>query len=376
MEKKIISFIDELKSNKKLSSFDEASTKQAVVLRLLSFLGWDIFNVEEVYPDYSANSSNVSYALRIKNTNKAFIEVKRVHSKLDSYQKSLVNLASREGVNLAVLTNGITWWFYLISANGSWQRKWFYSIDLVKQKPETFVPNLIDLLEKTKIAKGQSLKAAKSLFQRKRQKLAANFLPEAWNQIISQPNKIFVELLSDQTEKLCRYKVDAKSIQKFLDKHMDKWLVKNVAGTGAAPPSATMATDILDLDDELSSAKPEASPKEEPAEISQSFADLSIRSFRFNGNSYQVRAWDEVLPTLCDYFATTHTKDFEKVLWISDDQKTCFSRYSDQLRIPEKIKRTDIFVETKMTPDEVVKTAKKLLEEFGYNRNDLSIDAR
>jgi hypothetical protein len=377
MEKKIVSFIEELKSNKKLSTFDEASTKQAVVLRLLSFLGWDIFNVEQVYPDYSANSSNVSYALRIKNTNKVFIEVKRVHSKLDNYQKSLVNLSSREGVNLAVLTNGITWWFYLISASGNWQRKWFFSIDLVKQKPDTYVPKLIDLLSKTKVTKGQSLKAAKSLYQRKRQKLASNFLPEAWNQIISQPNKIFVELLSDQTEKLSRYKVDTKSVQKFLDKHIEKWLVKNVAGTGAAPPSATMATDILDLDDELSSAKPKkVSRKKEPLEISQSFADLSIRSFRFNGNTYTVRAWDEVLPTLSDYFAASHTKDFEKVLWISDDQKTCYSRYSDQLRMPEKIKGTDIFVETKMSPDEVVKTAEKLIEEFGFDRNDLSIDAR
>jgi hypothetical protein len=378
MEKKIISFIDELKSNKKLSTFDEASTKQAVVLRLLSFLGWDIFNVEQVYPDYSANSSNVSYALRIKNTNKVFIEVKRVHAKLDRYQKSLVNLASREGVKLAVLTNGTIWWFYLISANGSWQRKWFYSIDLIKQKPETYVPNLIDLLTKTKVARGQSLKAAKSLFQKKRQKLAANFLPEAWNQIISQPNKIFVELLSDQTEKLSRYKVDTKSIHKFLDKHMDKWLVKNVAGTGAAPPSATMATDILDLDDEMSSAKlttPKVTPRKKPVELNQSFADKSIRSFRFNGHKYQVRGWDEVLPMLGDFFASTHTKDFEKVLWISDDQKACFSRYSDQLRIPEKIKGTDIFVEMRMTPDEVFQTAQKLIEEFGYDRNDLRIDA-
>lgn len=377
MEKKIISFIEDLKSNKKLSSFDEASTKQAVVLRLLSFLGWDIFNVEEVYPDYSTSSSTVSYALRIRNTNKVFIEVKRVHSKLDNQQKSLVNLSSREGVNIAILTNGITWWFYLISATGSWQRKWFFSIDLIKQKPDTFVPRLIDLLSKTKVTKGQSQKAAKSLYQRKRQKLAANFLPEAWNQIISQPNKIFVELLSDQTEKLCRYKVDTKSVQKFLDQHIDQWLVKKVAGTGAAPPSATLATDILDLDDELSSAKPEnASPKKESPEISQSFADTSIRSFRFNGSNFTVRAWDEVLPKLSDYFAAANQKDFEKVLWISDDQKTCYSRYSDQLRMPEKIKGTDIFVETKMTPDEVVKTAKKLIEEFGFDRNELSIDAQ
>jgi hypothetical protein len=126
----------------------------------------------------------------------------------------------------------------------------------------------------------------------------------------------------------------------------------------------------------MSSEISQASPKKEPVKISQSFADKSIQSFRFNGHKYPVRAWDEVLSTLCDYFVATSAKDFEKVLWISDEQKTCFSRNADQLRIPEKIKKTDIFVETKMTPDRVVKTAEKLLEEFGYNKNDLSIEAR
>jgi hypothetical protein len=35
MKKQIDTFIKDLKSNKKLNTFDEASTKQAVVLRLL-----------------------------------------------------------------------------------------------------------------------------------------------------------------------------------------------------------------------------------------------------------------------------------------------------------------------------------------------------
>lgn len=132
MKKQIMKFVSELKSNKKLATFDEASTKQAVVLRLLSFLEWDIFNVEEVYPDYSVNTSNVSYALRVRNANKVFIEVKRVHKKLDRYQKDLISAASRDGVNLAILTNGITWWFYLVSAPGNWKQKWFHSVDLFK----------------------------------------------------------------------------------------------------------------------------------------------------------------------------------------------------------------------------------------------------
>ena len=111
MKQQIESFIGELRSNKKLPTFDEASTKQAVVLRLLSFLGWDIFDVEEVYPNYSVNSHSVSYALRAKNSLKVCIEVKRAQEKLDNYQKGLISLASREGVDLSVLTNGIIWCF-------------------------------------------------------------------------------------------------------------------------------------------------------------------------------------------------------------------------------------------------------------------------
>lgn len=382
MKKQIISFIGELKSNKKLAAFDEASTKQAVVLRLLSFLDWDIFNVEEVYPDYSTNSSTVSYALRIRNANKVFIEVKRVHQKLDSYQKDLVNLASRDGVNLAILTNGITWWFYLVSTSGSWKQKWFHSIDLFKQKPDIFVPHLIDLLAKDKVVKGQSLRAARNLFQKKRQKLAADFLPEAWNQILTQPNKIFVELLSEQTEKLCRYKLDSKTVEQFITKNHDQWLLKNRGSAVAAPPAAAMEPEILELHDELPvqparslSATDTSLSATDTIKLAKSYADKSIHAFSFNGNTYKVDNWVEMLTTLCDYFASTNTKDFEKVLWISNDQKARFSRYGDQLRIPEKVKRTDIFVETQLSPDEVIKTSCKLLAEFGYSKEALDIEA-
>ncbi len=388
----IVEFIETLKQNKKLATFDEASTKQAVVMRLLSLLGWDIFNVEEVYPDYAVGSQNVSYALRIRNTNKVFIEVKKVHKQLDNHQKDLVNLGMRDGVDLAILTNGITWWFYLMSTAGSWQQKWFYTIDIIKQKPDAFVTYLIDLLEKDRVTKGQSLKAAKSLFQEKKQKMAADFLPEAWNQILSQPNKIFVELLSETTEKLCHYKVDSKTVEEFLRKRLDKWLIKNTARSDEAPPSRDAeATQILDLDKLLATSDTKETAVKPPSKtlsstdtslsatdtikFAKSYADKSITAFSFNGNTYKVDTWVEMLTTLCDYFAQTNRKDFEKVLWISNDQKARFSRYGDQLRIPEKVKRTDIYVETQLNPDEVVRTTCKLLAEFGYSKEALDIEA-
>ena len=109
--------------------------------------------------------------------------------------------------------------------------------------------------------------------------------------------------------------------------------------------------------------------------LAKSYMDKSIKAFGFNGNTYKVQTWVEMLTTLSDYLASTNEKDFEKVLWISNDQKARFSRYEDQLHIPVKVKRTDIYVETKMNPEEVVRTSCQLLAEFGYDKDDLDIEA-
>jgi hypothetical protein len=371
MKKEIVSFIEELKSNKKLSSFDEASTKQAVVLRLLSFLGWDIFNVDEVYPDYSINSFSVSYALRVKNASKIFIEVKRVNEKLDNYQKTLLSFAARENVDIAILTNGLLWWFYLPKSSGNSQEKWFYSADLLKQKEDSVALHMLDLLTKNKVAKGQALKAAKALNQNKNQKMASDIIPEAWNRIISQPNMIFVELLRESTEKICGCEVEAKLIERFLEKHLDKWLITNRVAPSSGPPPKVI--EISSLEHKAVSSFSTPPPPQKSVKKPESYADKEILSFSFNGKNNPVRYWEDMLISLCDYFAATHSKDFEKVLWISGEDKTYFSRYSDQLRIPEKIKGTDIYVETKLGPDEIVKTSRSLLSEFGYAASDLTI---
>jgi len=373
MKKQIVTFIEELKSNKKLSTFDEASTKQAVVLRLLSFLGWDIFNVDEVYPDYSVNSFSVSYALRVKSASKILIEVKRINEKLDNHQKALLNFAARESVDIAILTNGILWWFYLPKSSGNSQEKWFYSADLLKQKEDSVALHMLDLLTKNKVAKGQALKAAKALNQNKNQKMASDVIPEAWNRIISQPNMIFVELLRESTEKICGCEVEAKLIERFLEKHLDKWLITNRAASSPAPPAKVIEISSLE---HKSSSGFSTLPPQKPTKKPENYADKEILSFSFNGKTNPVRYWEDMLISLCDYFAATHSKDFEKVLWISGEDKTYFSRYSDQLRIPEKIKGTDIYVETKLGPDEIVKTSRSLLTEFGYAAGDLTISLK
>lgn len=129
----IIKLVSDIRSNNQIHTFDEATTKQAIILRLLSSLNWDIFDANEVQPEYSVSGKRVDYSLRLNNINKVFLEAKKVTEDLDNHQEQLLNYAFQEGVKLAVLTNGVSWWFYLPLNEGNWEQRKFYAVDIFQQ---------------------------------------------------------------------------------------------------------------------------------------------------------------------------------------------------------------------------------------------------
>jgi hypothetical protein len=367
MKKPVLAFVKELKSNKKIQALDEASTKQAVVLRLLSLLGWDIFNVEEVYPDFSTGAATVSFALRIDGIGKLLLDVKRSGENPDELHHQLVALAADEGVDLAAHTDGIRWWFYLPGVKGNLSQKRCLVCDVLEQKSEEAAADLMAFLIREKMVSGEYLEAARSAYQKHKRKMAADVLPDAWNRVLTGPNKILVEILSDATEKICGYKPEPGMVEEFIRTQADQWAL---ARDRVPAPMASLASDPLIVPSVPPLSDHSADIKTKKPEF---FADKSITSFSFQGNTYPVKSWEGMLTTLCNCFATAHSQDFEKVLWLYDDLKPCFSRYSDQLKIPEKIRKTNIYVETKLPPDEIVKTVGDLLTEFGYRHDDLII---
>jgi len=266
-----------------------------------------------------------------------------------------------------VHTDGVRWWFYLPSSKGTLKQNQCHSFDLLACKPEAAATSLISLLSRDHVATGEHLEAAKAAYQRQKRKMAADVLPEAWNNILAGPNKILVEILSDATEKICGCKAETAMIEGFICANLDRWTlaheIRNMPPPSKDPvklkePAFPVASDHSS---DIKAKKPEF------------FAGKSIDSFTFQGNTFPVKSWEEMLTTLCDFFAVTHAQDFEKVLWLYDDPNPCFSRYSEQLRIPEKIKKTNIYVETKLAAEEIVKTVGDLLTEFGYGHEDLVI---
>ena len=157
MNEELLRLIDDFKKDRRLLSFDEAATKQAVILRILKALGWDPFNIDEVYPEYSVGDKRVDYALRHNGRNKAFIEVKKVNEDLEKHQEQLLNYSFKEGVKLAVLTNGISWWFYLPLREGSWEQRKFYTIEIYDQDIKDIVSKFEDFLLKENLISDKAI---------------------------------------------------------------------------------------------------------------------------------------------------------------------------------------------------------------------------
>jgi len=170
MKEAITTAISEISKNTSLYTLDEASIKTGVILRLLSLLEWNPFNIDEVKPEYTIESKRVDFSLRIGSTNKAFIEVKRPSENLEQHQEQLLNYSFREGVKLAVLTNGMTWWFYLPLHEGSWEQRRFFAADFLEQGAAAIATIFIDLLSKVNIASGDALRNAEQLYKKRQKK--------------------------------------------------------------------------------------------------------------------------------------------------------------------------------------------------------------
>lgn len=235
-EANIVLFLKEIKTDKRLDSFDEAATKQVVILRILSLLGWDVYNIDEVHPEYSAGANKVDYALRHSGKNKVFIEVKRVGEDLDKHQAQLLKYSFEEGVQLSVLTNGITWSFYLPLQEGNWEQRKFYTIDVRDQGSVDVMSRLIDYLSKDKVITGEAIEKAKSILStRQKEYEITKALPRVWDRLMNEPSDTFVDLIADNTEKLCGYRPDVTTVRNFLSSFVPggvEDLVPQAAQTG------------------------------------------------------------------------------------------------------------------------------------------------
>lgn len=98
--------------------------------------------------------------------------------------------------------------------------------------------------------------------------------------------------------------------------------------------------------------------------------------FSFNGVEYEARFWKDMFHQICNIMATKHKDRFEEVFQLSGRKNPLFSRDSNDLRIPELIEGTDIFVEVGFGSKYLRNLCNKLISHFGYPENSLEVKVK
>jgi len=206
-----------------VNDFGEVQGKKAIIEPILDCLGWDTSNPSEVRLEYPVRPSRdrVDYALLKGKKPVVLIEAKKPGQSLDNsnYDSQLLKYAWQKSTPLAILSNGIEWWFYLGIGDRDWQERKFLAIDLNTQIVEKSCSWFIEFLSKDNVMSGAAAeKARKKINSDKIKDEIQKTLPEVWKAIITEPNEILVDLLIEETERKCGSKPDVSLVKNFLKK--------------------------------------------------------------------------------------------------------------------------------------------------------------
>lgn len=203
-------------------------------------------------------SKRVDYALRLGNKCRVFLEVKKPGEDLDneSHQEQLLLYSFRQSVDLAVLTNGVTWCLYLPKAHTDWRSRKFYTVDILAQETLDAASKLVELLSKENVRSGEALQRAEKIRKGKQKtEEIRTALPGAWNKIISEPDSLLVDLLAETTERISGYKPDLSEVTQFLK--------RNEANLLLQPPDETSESRTRNRDSRTLEAGTEEPPDQQ-----------------------------------------------------------------------------------------------------------------
>lgn len=232
--------IRRLLAGQQLATLPEAAIKNAVILPVLRCLNWDVEDVNEVYPELPVDGGRVDYGLRVNGTNEVFVEVKRMAEDLRAHEEQLLEYAFRHGVELAILTNGGTWWFYLPKEKGPWDARRFFTLDVFEQDPGDAAKKFAQFLGRDAVESGHAVQEARDLHRsRKRGRAIAETLPRAWDRLVSDPDELLIELLTETVEAMSGFRPEIEQVVGFLEQHRERLLVIAQSVTGRKETAGT-----------------------------------------------------------------------------------------------------------------------------------------
>jgi predicted type IV restriction endonuclease len=358
-------FIKKIQTEKKIQTLNEEATKQSIILPILQLIGWQVFDVDEVSPEFSIENKRVDYALRSGSINKVFIEVKRINEDLEKHQEQLLTYSFRQGVNLSILTNGILWWFYLPLQEGGWEQRKFYAIDMYSQSLDKIAEVFFKFLSKDKVFNGEALKNAKQLYgNRQKKDIIKRNIPKAWRKLHIEGDEFFIELLAETTENICGHRPENIEVSEFLLSIVNQDQAQ-IDERNIKSPKEKFNTNKTHINELIQ--------KDKLLSLNNNFTYQKITHFEFLNEIIHVKSWKELITKFIEKIYIKHPNNFEIITSITGKKRPYFTKNHQELRLPKKILNTEYYVETNLSANFIVSIIRDVLTIFSYERNDLMI---
>ncbi len=213
LEQRIINARDLIETGRLVN---EAAVSSGVVLPILDALGWPAFDPSVVAPEYGVGGRRVDFALLTKGTPAVFVEVKQP-GLAGGADLQLFEYAFHEGVPIAILTDGATWSLYLPAMQGNYEERRVYLLDLLERNPKESAKQLERYLRRDAVESGDAFERARRDYQSARQrKGAAAAIPQAWANIIAEPDSEVFRVLAQEVESVSGFAPAAEDLQEFV----------------------------------------------------------------------------------------------------------------------------------------------------------------
>ncbi len=217
---------------------NEDQVSKGVVMRLLRELRWPVFDPNLVKTEFSIGTRRVDYALIREHRGPAvLVEVKGVGKLTSAGEEQLLNYCFRQGVPLAVLTDGRSWKFYYPAGTGTYERRLFMEMDLMETEDTRCVEILRRYLLFDSVRSGRSLRDVRNDYDRREEKhvMKQQFEP-VWKSLVADPKSAFIAVFCDEVEQRCGVRPEGAEVADFLRSRF----VAIAAGSGddrpASPP--------------------------------------------------------------------------------------------------------------------------------------------
>ena len=332
-----------------ISAFNEAQAKQSIIEPILESVNWNTRDYNEVKLEHGVGARRVDYSLQVDGDNEVFLEAKKPGEELENHQEQLLDYSFKEGVALAILTNGIAWWFYLPLKKGAWNDRKFYKIDILEQETEDIVEKFGLLLSRENIASGKAVQHAETILEsRQRGERVKQTLPEAWNTVIKTPDSLLVDILKETAEEVCGFKLESDEILQFIHFHYEKWL--------------------------LSSA---SEPPESSDGSSKNFGKKSERWMRIGNEDYEFKFGYEILVTVANWLIDNgKLQDVEDAPKLKHNGRlplVC-DKIQNNREIDWKMLKNGFYIYKNLRIDDSIAQSQKLLKHCGYDPKILRLN--